>query len=153
MESYKHLAAKQVLADWLASETGVFLEYPICEDARGRKVGLNPIWTEMARPNFNGPERYDDPPTYEECLLDGFTPLVIFDVASHHEGGLRFAMEVVHRHGITPRKLDRLENITAHRHGRDLSILVVDAETILRRCSPPNSWIELDPLMILGATA
>jgi hypothetical protein len=158
VESYKHRFAKETLAGWLRGlaehdeyaclepinwrvnrgppHYGVWTEYPVCLDAEND--GLSTVWDEL---DWNGewpwPRFEQAPPTYAECLENGWVPSVIFDVAVQHKGWICYAFEVVHRHGVTPEKLARLKRMAASACGTP-RVYTIPADWILCQVGVPD---------------
>lgn len=125
LESYAHKAAKETVVSWLrdaenngadssdfcglrwrsnryAPNYGVFAEFPILPGGEGAVYGT--IWDEM------GWE--DRPPTFSELVKLGTSPAAIVDIAVFHKGQVSIAVEIVHKHELTAKKL-RFLNKTA----------------------------------------
>lgn len=132
---------------------GIWTEYPVCIDKRNEIVGLCPVWDED---NWDGSEVHDTdhddprdfrlhikeesllnirPPTYNEVITMGLSPIVIFDVAIQHKGVITDAFEVVHRNGISPTKNDYLNRIRSKHYVR---VYTIDADWILSRVKRPD---------------
>ena len=154
MESYKHQAAKDVLAGWFRTEAarvgydeyakacgcswrvnrgaplyGVHVEYPVCAanlDEWGIVHVLDEPYCVDAFSESGGP-----PPSYDDLIIAGLRVFSVLDVAIQHKGAILYGFEVVHQNGITERKaalLDALECVT----------YAIDAEWILRQCWKPD---------------
>ena len=145
LESYKHLAAKQVLAGWLrraagaagpdayaswagvtwrvnrpAPDFGVWEEYPLTTQLL--RAGSVSAWDERGEAA---------PPTYRTLIGRDEPPLCIFDVAVQHKGLVTYAFEVVHQHPVTDTKRSILAAL-------DVCTLVLSAEWIMRQVGPPR---------------
>jgi hypothetical protein len=154
LESYKHLFAKRVLANWLRVDEGwplvdarpnrtdihkgVYTEYPVCLDPHNHLVGLAPVWDE----SYDFYDLNRSVPTYEECIDLGLLPICIFDVAMLHKGEVRHVFEVVHKHHMTKAKRDYIERMHAERHYFDRH--VIDADWILSQCGRPKKLRHLE---------
>lgn len=132
---------------------GIWTEYPVCLDAKNEIVGLCPVWDEE---NWDGSEEHDTdhedpcdfrlytkpdsllnvrPPTYDEVIAMGLTPIAIFDVAIQHKGGITDVFEVVHRSPISATKAEYLNRICSKHYIR---IYTIDADWILSRVKRPD---------------
>jgi hypothetical protein len=79
-------------------------------------------------------------PTYAELLARGYQPSVVFDVAiADDKGRLCLALEVVHKHPVDERKMERLRDIqrAVARKGGRLRVAEVDAEWVLKQVNRP----------------
>jgi hypothetical protein len=74
------------------------------------------------------------PPTFEETIRLGYTPIVIFDVAIQHKGSILYGFEVVHRNGISEAKLAYLQRIR-------VTTFTIDADWILSRAKRPQELV------------
>lgn len=130
---------------------GVWEEWPIFGSH-----GVTTVWDETAWPwDIRGlPHPYgagwqeneadsaclrllnERPPTYDECLRIGMPPSAILDVAIQHKGALGVGIEVVHRHGVSERKLACLQRLRAY----GVEIYTVPAEWILRQVGVPSRF-------------
>jgi hypothetical protein len=166
VESYKHKAAKSVLAGWLrepilagqgdyllngdrpnrytSKGCGVHEEYPICL-AGGSLQGANYCWDELGwqlnEENGLGRkelvgETLSDIPTYRQCIKLGMSPIVIFDVMTLCKGEASNAYEVVHKNPVSAEKKKRLQQI--FKVSRILKVHVIDAEWILSQVRTPS---------------
>lgn len=151
VESYKHKHAKAILSGWLrdgavfddytslaplswrvnrgAPHFGIWEEYPIAKNGRDW-IGIWPVWDEY------GDDWQERPPTYAELSDLGMPPSVIFDVAVQHKGSLIFGIEIVHRHGITPRKSRLLREF-----GPFLQVYTIPAEWIMCQVGKPEHLV------------
>lgn len=137
--------------DWRVNRKGpnwgVWTEYPICgyrEMCGG--IGDGQVWDEtdwddsqiVEGPYIVGrkPNSLLDvrPPSYEEVIGLGLTPLVIFDVAVQHKGFITYALEVVHRNDISDKKLEHLKQI-------GIQTYTIDADWILTRVKRPTTLV------------
>jgi len=149
-ESYTHLFAKELLAQWLRSravpvqvnqpgdyslialdpvralvprddpQSGVYVEYPICMAASGVSTLQEP-WATV--------------PTYDELVARGQPPAYILDIAVLHFGQVKYGIEVVHCHPVPDSKISILQIAT---HKFPFELYQVDATWILNHCSPPH---------------
>jgi hypothetical protein len=130
-----------------APHYGIWVEYPVALDNQNRIVGFDPVWDEDSRWGFEGTEdgecialeRAGRPPTYEEVIELGLTPILIFDVAIQHKGSIIYALEVVHRNGISETKLDYINR--ARTSCNCLQVHTIDADWILSRIKRPDELI------------
>jgi hypothetical protein len=149
MESYKHLFAKRVLAEWLRVDNGsplvsaspnrsnaakgVYTEYPVCLDPDNKLVGVSPLWDESDRfYNFN-----QCVPEYQDCVDIGLLPIVVFDVVVLHKGYIGHAFEVVHHSPLSKYKRQYLNRIFAS--GELGTLHVLEADWVLSQCQRPNT--------------
>lgn len=169
VESYKHQYAKNTLADWLreicvgrvddyvtlkpfhwrvnrgAPNFGVWVEYPICIDAKNNIVGIHDTWDENFwweyDKNEKGPRlarSIERPPSYAEVLGEKLTPIVIFDIAIQHKGVVFAGIEVVHKNGISASKYEYLNRINLY---KTMQIYTIDADWILSRVKRPDELV------------
>lgn len=164
VESYKHLFAKDTLAGWFREISshdeyvgiapvrwrvnrpgpnfGIWTEYPICIDSKNEIVGIDPVWDESPRWGYaeDGiaalPRGGERPPSYQEVIGMGLTPVLIFDVAVQHKGNIIYALEVVHRNDISATKLDYIHR--ARSRSNSLEVYTIDADWILSRTKRPT---------------
>jgi hypothetical protein len=152
-ESYTHLFAKRLLADWLRKCSysvrmdtdddyrlialepiralvpatdilcGVYEEYPICLTTGGP--------TTLHKPWIDGKI-----PTYEELIAQNQPPAYILDIAVLNMGQVKYGIEVVHRHEVPGTKIAGLQIAT---HDIPFELYRVSAEWILNHCRPPFS--------------
>lgn len=130
---------------------GVWIEYPICLDSQNRIIGdqawdeknwdkseIDPVFDEIGV--VLGPCRKENslldvrPPTFDETIAMGLTPIVIFDVAIQHKGNLAYGLEVVHRNDISETKLAYLRRIGVETY-------TIDADWILSRVKRPDELV------------
>lgn len=129
---------------------GIWVEYPVCLNRQNEIVGLDPVWDES---NWDKSEIYGDPPdniylsvkegsllnqrppTYDEVIAMGLTPILIFDVAIQHKGTIIHAFEVVHKNGISDTKLEYLKRACRY---SSLQVYTIDADWILSRVKCPE---------------
>lgn len=147
LESYKHKAAKQVLASWLRNaassagfdnyavfcglgwrvnrsgkDWGVFEEYPITCSNCNLKHGFLYAWDET---------KWLGIPSYDELIKDRDPPLAILDVAVQEKGRIVYGFEVIHTHRVTPEKAMYLNAL-------QIQVFELDAEWILRQVRRPD---------------
>lgn len=150
-ESYTHLFAKKLLAEWLRKNTfpvkmeiendylsvslhpiralvpasdpfkGVYEEYPICLASSGK--------TTLHQPWENGII-----PTYEELIARNQRPAFILDIAVLHMGQVKYGIEIVHRHDVPETKVFMLKMAT---HDIPFELYKVSAEWVLNHCKMP----------------
>lgn len=133
MESYKHLYAKKVVADWFKPQT-TFLEYPICADENNKLIGLDVAWHKTRQ----------GIPSYQGCLDVQLAPLVIFDIAIIAPGGyLTGIVEVVNKHGITDTKRDYLRRV-GQESVEGVRVQSFDADWVMSRCGQPDVYVFLE---------
>lgn len=148
-ESYAHLYAKQVVADWFREkfginrkkgrrnsyyifdwipdwgdlQGGVMLEYPVLERTltNGQKdyLGLASQWSKY--PDLNQ-------------LNDGLKVACVFDVVVCSNGKVRYVFEIVHKHKCSPRKIALLK-LFKLQHGID--VYEVNASWVLNQIKRP----------------
>ena len=151
-ESYAHVFAKELLAQWLRSRAvpvqvsepgeyslisldpikalvpqkdpykGVFVEYPICNTASGVTT-LHEPWIGSTIP------------TYEELVARGQSPAYILDIAVLHFGKIKYGLEVVHTHPVPDAKVSILQIAT---HNHPFELYQINASWILNHCQPPH---------------
>lgn len=129
---------------------GVWLEYPVCVDAKNDFLyGIEMVWDEICEPEHNewrgedGPPaaiwtREHRPPTYDECIARGWLPLVVFDVALQHKGGIIAGIEVVHKHDVDAKKREYLRRICG---AGMTSAYRIEADWILSQCGAPKAIV------------
>ncbi len=132
---------------------GVWTEYPVCLDQKNSLVGLGPVWDESNwdKSEHSGaitPDTYSSifrdegsllskrPPSYDEVIGLGFTPIAIFDVAVQHKGCIAFAFEVVHRNPVSAQKLEYLKRVNL-----PWGVYTIDADWILSRVKRPDELV------------
>jgi hypothetical protein len=168
-ESYCHLFAKQLLVSWLRDRSrligdvpveatgdssqsfhliyldpiralvpsddpskGVYEEYPVCAVEHG-PTSLHVPWDSNAIPS------------YDELLARHQAPAYILDIAISHLGKIKYGIEVVYRHDVSPAKISGLQIMTV---GLPFELYRVSAEWILNHCRSPNklSMTQLIPI-------
>lgn len=151
VESYKHQFAKNVLASWLRDGAihdeytalspitfrinrgpphfGIWTEYPVCLDSNNQTIGILPVWDEV------NPEYRDAPPTYDQCIQNGYLPICIFDVAIQHKGIISDIIEVVHKNGISETKAGYISRVCAE---TPFNIHVISADWVLSQVGRPK---------------
>lgn len=152
-ESYTHLFAKRLLAEWLRNRAcpvkvysdddyciialepiralvpardplkGVYEEYPVCL--------TEPRSTTLHHPWIDGKI-----PTYDELISLDRCPDYILDIAVMHMGQIKYGLEIVHSHDVSGAKIEGLHIAT-----RDIpfELYKVRAEWVLNHCQPPTS--------------
>jgi hypothetical protein len=130
-ESYKHNYAKATVCKWLratatknrghlyevfydTSKNREFISLYSCTNRRDRLAG---IFDEYPLTMEHGPKSWDeieefgyDIPKYESLIKKSFNPIAVLDIGIIHCGEIRYGIEVVHKHGITKRKLTKIQN-------------------------------------------
>ena len=152
-ESYAHLFAKQLLANWLRQRAcpvrmfadddyrlislapiralvsatdplrGVYEEYPVCY-IEGGPTTLHKPWENAVIP------------PYHELVARHQQPAYILDIAILHMGQVRYGLEVVHRHEVSVSKVAGLLIAT---HDLPFELYRVNADWVLGQCSPPRT--------------
>lgn len=136
MESYKHLYAKRVLAEWMSLRVHrVNLEHPVAfYDNVDRYVFCGMNWHDWRNIDMGEP-------TYDDLIAKGFDPICIFDVAVFdNSDSLLAALEVVHAHDITRGKRENFRYIQIETQRNDVvtpRMYRVDADWILGQTAPP----------------
>lgn len=145
-ESYAHLGAKRLLLGWLRESAeavgcdgradfaglnwrvnrpgpawGVWEELPIISDG----CGADPVWDET------DPRWLARPPSYDEVIGLGLRPMAVVDIAIQHKGRIAFAVEVRHKHPVTPPKLGFLRKI-------GVDVIEVPAHWVLGQVCRPS---------------
>lgn len=145
VESYKHLAAKRVVINWLRSAAadvgydhaatfcnlhwkvnrpgpgfGIWDEYPVI----GFMVDAGRVWAWDE-------DQYVTPPSFQELVDIGTPPKVIFDVAVQQRGEILYAFEIVHAAAPTAAKIDILTQLSC-------TTFALEAEWIMRQVGPPT---------------
>ena len=151
-ESYAHLFAKELLAQWLRARAvpvhvtedgeyslvaldpiralvprndplkGVYVEYPICLTASGSTTLQEP-WPSGAIPSYDDLIARQQPPAY------------ILDIAVLQFNQVKYGIEVVHHHPVSDSKVAILQIAT---HGFPFELYQVSASWILNNCTPPS---------------
>lgn len=131
-ESYMHLAAKKVLAEWLDAgllppiacrDSGYWLEYPIGIGGEG----VNPTWDEVEFWEHRGMEV----PVVADLNAHGIRVACVCDVGIRHKGMLGAVVEVVHSHPTPGWKRDFLAY-------HDVDLIEVEAAAVLRHTKRPD---------------
>jgi hypothetical protein len=159
-ESYAHLFAKELLANWLRKRAvsvqvnepgdylmialepiralvdrkdplqGVYVEYPVCPVANGTTTLQEP-W-----PAANIP-------SYAELVLRGQPPAYILDLAICQFGQIKYGIEVVHHHPVSDSKVAILQIAT---HRQPFELYQINASWILNQCNPPH-YLQMERLI------
>lgn len=153
-ESYKHKMAKVVLKQWfLESEkddylsigdirfrpnrrSGVFLEYPICNNIRNCASDFGTDYDNSWEHNWDEirDHRWDEyVPTYDECVnLFQSYPIAIIDIVCPYKGRPYYGIEICHKNPVSLEKIDKLRKF-----GVD-NLIEIDADWILNQTKIPS---------------
>jgi len=161
-ESYAHSLAKDLVVSWLRNAAasagrdefancfghlwrvnrdgphwGVWSEYPILAD----RSGIDPVWDEEKETDKSPPEGVwptspweERPPSYEELISEGRFPGAILDIAIQHKGSIIIGIEIRHKHPVSRRKMDFLEEVGMS----CISVLELLAYWVLGQVAPPT---------------
>jgi hypothetical protein len=148
-ESYKHKMAKVVLKQWFEQSekndylsigdikfrpnrrSGVFLEYPICNNICSASVFDNSWECNWDEIRDNAWDEYV--PTYNECVnLFQSYPIAIIDIVCPHKGRPYIGIEICHKNPVSLEKIDKLRKF-----GVD-NLIEIDADWILNQTKIPS---------------
>lgn len=136
-ESYQHAAARTVFLEWLNTS------YKDSDSAdfgpfgwRGKVHEEYPFIVGISEPNQNMLSRI---PSYEEITADGYYPVAIADIAIEHKGMIVYAIEIVHKHDISEKKIARLKALN---YCLEMEIWRVEAHWVLSQIGKPDSFPE-----------
>ena len=145
-ESYKHKLAKELLREWLKEKNkegpwmgdGVHLEYPLIPAMRTTNCG-NVITYGNA--SIDGYDYYegitsDFNPTYEQCIANNDTPIVVLDIAVVYKATLVEGFEVYHTHKVDDTKKGKIMDLTK---GLGFKLYEISAEKILCKTKIPDN--------------
>lgn len=137
-ESYMHAAARGTVAVWLSNileqvrddyvqfgplgwraQRRIYEEYPIVKEHEAL------VWDEME------PE-WGDHPTYEQLAAVGRYPLMVLDIAIPHKGMICNAVEIRHKHAVTPEKRALLQKL-------HIKWIELDASWVLSQVRQPTN--------------
>lgn len=151
-ESYKHAAARTVVADWL-NEVEVMDGVEVLFEHQSPYGGFR-VTNQYWRPNRGAlievPVTYDDVrdgyayawdermdgvkhrhvPTYDQCVSAGYDVAMVFDIAVYHKGCISFAVEICHRHPVSFWKEDVIREFS-------VPVYEMDAEWVLQQQERP----------------
>lgn len=150
-ESYKHAAARTVVARWIdeieqqsdSARIAFGLPHSQQQDQvwrrnRGGVIEV-PVTTDDILAGHNNTYAWDERyqfggvPTYQQCTDAGLVVAMIFDVAVYHKGTIAFAIEVCHRHAVDDGKEALILKFGA-------PVYEMDAEWILRQVGRPSTF-------------
>ncbi len=134
-ESYQHAAARTVFKQWLTLSNGIFGPFDWRND-NGHVHEEYPFIVGISEPIQNMLNRI---PSYEEIIADGYYPVAIADIAIEHKGMIVYAIEIVHKHDISERKIEKLK---ALKSCIELEIWRVEAHWILSQIGMPTEFPE-----------
>lgn len=156
-ESYAHNTAKTLLATWLTLEEqkttpampcsfcgihwnknyGVFTELPFYENS-------SPYYFEHSGIAWEYPDNIQDYSThYREGFNKGkriFTP----DICLFHQGYVHVIIEIVHKSGLTARKLAMMKKFFKNTY---VTVYTIKAENILC-CTSVPTWLHLEKVKL-----
>lgn len=159
-ETSKHRIAKNTVARWLREarlcgdraslfwgekdmvagifsrkvNTAVWTEYPVAINDDGKVVGIIPPWDELVEVRGSGKFT---PPTYDELISWGLSPILIFDIAIIIEGAVEYTIEIIHTHDITEKKMRYIERAFRESYFR---VWTIDADWVLCQPERPNKF-------------
>lgn len=132
---------------------GVFEEYPICShQLPGYPVWDEEDWCDRWQERFGrlpddaaemvstcddnfGPNSWASrPPTREELLQIGPTPLLVLDIMCQHKGNIAFGIEIVHKNPVSEYKAEILSRC-------EFPVLEVKSSWILAQVAIPNRLV------------
>ncbi len=150
-ESYKHLYAKKVLADWFREEDK---KHDYCKVAQFEWRSNYGIFEELAFYSTSDPYYFEcsdclkheyyaqtgetipeNPLEWFDTKLDRGIILFVPDIVIFHKGTPKYFFEVVHRNSVSPEKILAIKQFFK---GNNPAVYEVDAEFILRQIGVPK---------------
>ena len=146
-ESYKHLYAKQLLAQWLRDKSSLVKVHsdndhkmisfdqikalvPI-DDIFGGVYEEYPICSVNGKTTLHYPFEVSEIPTYDQLLQKA---IFILDIAVRHMDKIKYGIEIVHTNPVSKTKITALQLSTAD---IGFELYHISADWILNQCSVP----------------